>query len=158
MHRPKVGRQHCLAALGMANALRHSVLIALLLASGASLAHHSTAAYDMRRDVAIDGTVQEYQWTNPHSWIKVQAIDSDGVAKVWSLEFGTPSLSIRTGWTPSTFKPGDKARFVFHPRFDGALSGVLSVAILDNGKTLRGSGAAGPPAAATAPAAGTSPP
>lgn len=142
----------------MANTLRHPVLIAMLLASGASLAHHSNAAYDMRRDVTIEGTVQEYQWTNPHCWVKVQTIDSDGVAKVWNLEFGTPSLSIRTGWTPSTFKPGDKARFVFHPRTDGALSGVLSAVTLDNGKTLRGSGGGGPPAAAPAPAAGTAPP
>ena len=145
-------------ALVMVNYLRLSVLVALLLSSGASLAHHSNAAYDMRRDVTIDGTVQEYQWTNPHSWLKVQTIDSDGVPKVWNIEFGTPSLSIRTGWTPSTFKPGDKARFVFHPRSDGTLSGVLSLAILDNGKTLRGSGGGGPPAAATAPAAATSPP
>ena len=142
----------------MANSLRHSVLIAMLLASGTSLAHHSNAAYDMRRDVTIEGTVLEYQWTNPHSWLKVQTMDSDGVPKVWSIEFGTPSLAIRTGWTPSTFKPGDKARFVFHPRIDGALSGVLSAVILENGKTLRGSGGGGPPAGATAPAAATSPP
>jgi len=142
----------------MANTPRHPVLIAMLLASSIAVAHHSNAAYDMRRDVTIEGTVQEYQWTNPHCWVKVQTIDSDGVAKVWNLEFGTPSLSIRTGWTPSTFKPGDKARFVFHPRTDGALSGVLSAVTLDNGKTLRGSGGGGPPAAAPAAAAGTAPP
>jgi hypothetical protein len=134
----------------------------MLLASGASSAHHSTASYDMLHEDTIEGTVQEYQWTNPHSWLKVEAVGADGESKVWSLEFGTPSLSIRTGWKPNTFKPGDKARFIFHPRMDGAPSGILSFAILPDGKTLRGAGASGPPPGAAgargaAPPAGNSP-
>lgn len=143
----------------MTKALRRLLPIAMLLASGAALAHHSTASYDMLHEVTIEGTVQDYQWTNPHSWMKVEAVGADGASKIWSLEFGTPSLSIRTGWTPTTFKPGDRARFVFHPRIDGAPSGILSFAILGNGKTLRGAGANGPPPGAAAPpATGSAPP
>jgi hypothetical protein len=118
---------------------RRLPLLAFLALAGAALAHHSFAAYDMRRDVRIEGTVVEYLWANPHSWVKARSIESDGSEQVWNIEFGTPSVSIRTGWTPTTFKPGDKATFIFHPRIDGALSGILAVAILGDGRTLHGS-------------------
>jgi len=141
----------------MMNVPRRLLSIAMVLTSGAALAHHSTASYDMLHEVTIDGTVQDYQWTNPHSWMKVEAAGADGVSKLWSLEFGTPSLSIRTGWKPTTFKAGDRARFIFHPRLDGAPSGILSFAILPDGKTLRGAGASGPPPGAPGAAAGAPP-
>jgi hypothetical protein len=101
-------------------------------------AHHSTAAYNLKVDVVIEGTVQEYHWTNPHSWMVVRSDAPDDAGKVWHIEFGTPSVSVRTGWTPKTFKPGDHAKFAFHPRSDGAPSGVLSVVMLPDGRTLHG--------------------
>jgi hypothetical protein len=120
--------------------------------STVAVAHHSTAAYDLTRDVVIEGVVEEYHWTNPHSWIKVLASSASGESS-WTIEFGTPSISVRTGWTPTTFKPGDKATFVFHPRRDGSLSGTLSVVILPDGKRLAGATPpAGPiPSAANGP-------
>jgi hypothetical protein len=116
------------------------VLFGLFIASlnTAVLAHHSTAGYDLDHDQAIEGVVEEYHWTNPHSWIKVLAQDKSGTATEWNIEFGSPSISIRTGWTPTTLKPGDRGTFVFKPRKDGAMSGVLAVMILPDGTQLRG--------------------
>jgi Family of unknown function (DUF6152) len=119
--------------------VRQLPLLSLLVLAGVALAHHSFASYDMRRDVRIAGTVVQYQWMNPHSWVKVQTLEADGAEHVWNIEFGTPSISIRTGWTPTTFKAGDKATFIFHPRIDGELSGILAVVIMEDGKTLHGS-------------------
>jgi len=116
------------------------VLLGLIIVSGgtAALAHHSTAAYDLDHDQVIEGVVEEYHWTNPHSWMKVLAQDKSGASTAWSIEFGSPSISIRTGWTPTTLKPGDHATFVFKPRKDGEMSGVLAVIIFPDGKQLRG--------------------
>jgi hypothetical protein len=138
--------------------LRHALLLVPLLSIAvAARAHHSAIAYDLKRDVRIEGTVEEYLWTNPHSWLKVRTIEPDGSERIWNIEFGTPSLSIRTGWSPATFKPGDKATFIFHPRIDGVLSGVLAIAILENGKTLRGSTPPAMPVPELAPSPGSGP-
>lgn len=120
-------------------------------ANTAVLAHHSTAAYDLNRDEAIEGVVEEYHWANPHSWIKVLTQGETGASRVWSLEFGSPSISIRTGWTPTTLKPGDRATFVFKPRKDGEMSGVLAVMILPDGTQLRGMVAPSGPLPASSP-------
>lgn len=104
--------------------------------SGAVMAHHSTAAYDLQRDVVIEGVVEEYHWTNPHCWIKAKVQDANGTS--WNIEFGTPSVSIRVGWSPSTFKPGDRATFVIHPRSDGEPFAVLSLIVRPDGTRLSG--------------------
>lgn len=121
-------------------------------ASTVVLAHHSTAAYDVDHDQVIDGVVEEYHWANPHSWMKVVAQGQAGTSMTWNIEFGSPSISIRTGWTPTTMKPGDRATFVFKPRKDGELSGVLAVMILPDGKQLRGMVAPSGPLPTSSPA------
>jgi len=116
------------------------VLLALFIATAnvAALAHHSTAAYDLDHDRTVEGVVEEFLWANPHSWIKVLVKSESGTSTTWNIEFGSPSISIRTGWTPTTLKPGDHATFVFKPRRDGESSGMLAVMILPDGKQLRG--------------------
>ncbi len=58
----------------------------LTLAAGPALAHHSFAMFDRSRTVDLVGTVKEFQWTNPHSWIltengpNVMRIYTDGRA------------------------------------------------------------------------------
>src|SRR5689334_21394124 len=34
-----------------------------------AFAHHSFAMFDADKKVTLEGTVKEFQWTNPHSWI-----------------------------------------------------------------------------------------
>lgn len=121
-------------------------------ANTAVLAHHSTAAYDVDRDQVIEGVIEEYHWANPHCWMKVLAQGEAGAAMAWNIEFGSPSISIRTGWAPTTMKPGDRATFVFKPRKDGELSGVLAVMILPDGKQLRGMVAPSGPLPVSSPA------
>ena len=45
------------------------VLVCLL--AGTALAHHSFAMFDRNKETTIVGTVDEFQWTNPHSWIEL---------------------------------------------------------------------------------------
>ena len=42
---------------------------AFALAAMPASAHHSFAMFDRGRTVTLQGTVNEFQWTNPHAWI-----------------------------------------------------------------------------------------
>ena len=59
----------------------------LLLAGGDfALAHHSFAMFDQDDPVDLVGTVQEFKFTSPHTFIILKVKDKDGNVKTWSLE------------------------------------------------------------------------
>jgi hypothetical protein len=74
-----------------------------LLAAAIGLAHHSTAPFDMTKDVRISGTVVEFAWMNPHSYI---VMDVKGTR--WKMEAEALNLLRRNGWTKDTLKAGDE--------------------------------------------------
>jgi hypothetical protein len=89
---------------------------ALLAASGAVFAHHSYTRFDMNRAMTLEGTIKEYQWTNPHVWIQLVVKDpGTGVATEWSIESDSPNMLSRRGWTRHSVKVGDAAVAVIHP-------------------------------------------
>ena len=52
-------------------------------------AHHSQAAqYDTSKKVSIEGTMVQFQFRNPHSFIQVEAPDETGQVVRWSIEWG----------------------------------------------------------------------
>ena len=91
---------------------------ASLLAAGPSQAHHSSAMFDKTRTVTLTGTVSQFQWTNPHSWIQV-VVEDGGMPVEWSIEMGAPVELFRIGWRPATLKPGDKIVLIGNPMRDG---------------------------------------
>ena len=105
--------------------MRHSVLAILLAASvGSALAHHSSAMFDMTRTVTVQGTVKEFQYTNPHSWLQVLVVGSDGRSVEWGFETEGPSTLLRSGIKAKTFQPGDKVTIVASPMRDGRPAGA----------------------------------
>jgi hypothetical protein len=112
-------------------------LLACLLALPAALAqaHHSFAMFDGDKTVTIQGTVKEFQWTNPHTWIQVMVKDpTTGKEVQWSVECGALNTLERDGWTKHTAKPGDTAVVVIHQLRDGRPGGLL-VSLTVNGVT-----------------------
>ena len=88
-------------------------LLTVTLAAGMH-AHHSGAGFS--KDVKeISGTVKEFQFTNPHSWIQVNVADATGKMVEWSVEWGSPNQLGRDGYRPSTFPPGAKVAIKLHP-------------------------------------------
>ena len=55
-------------------------LIALFLGAPA-LAHHSFAMFDADKTVTMTGTVKEFEWTNPHVWLRIMAADQAGTQR-----------------------------------------------------------------------------
>jgi len=117
------------------------VIFAALAVAAASLsiqpvlAHHSGAGFS--KDVKeITGTVKEFQFTNPHSWIQVNVPDASGKMVEWSVEWGSPNQLGREGYRPSTFAPGTKVTIKLHPMANGALVGGFIAAKMPDGKTI----------------------
>jgi hypothetical protein len=101
-----------------------------------ALAHHSTAAFDMEKTIEITGTVEDFQWTNPHTWTNVKVEGGGEAAAIYGLEGMSPNYLGRNGWTKSTLKPGDKLTFQVHPLKDGRPGGFMVAVKMPDGTLL----------------------
>ena len=100
-----------------------------------ALAHHSSAGFSEGTKV-VAGTVKEFQFRNPHSWIQVNVTDEKGKVTEWSVEWGSPNQLGRDGYRPSTFAPGTKVTIKLHPMSNGALVGGFIAAKMPDGKII----------------------
>jgi Family of unknown function (DUF6152) len=119
----------------MMKAIQITLLVTTLSVSCAE-AHHSQAMFDMSKTMTINGTVSEWHFANPHSWLYVAVADAAGVETIWKLEGGSTSHMARSGWTYKSLKKGDKVVVVFNPRNDGEASGAFNSVQLADGNTL----------------------
>jgi hypothetical protein len=112
--------------------------VALVVPSPAP-AHHSFAAYESIQTRTLTGTVETFQWINPHVEIKMRvAPDGGGEPQEWSIETSGPSILTRFGWTRNSIKPGDRISVICNPLSDGSHGGRLhTVVVLDTGQTLK---------------------
>ena len=96
--------------------------LALLVLAGAWLcgatayAHHSQAAqYDTNKMVKIEGTLVQFQFRNPHTFVHVEAPDENGVVQRWSIEWGGAGQLTFQGVTRTTLKYGDVVQITANP-------------------------------------------
>jgi hypothetical protein len=100
---------------------------ALVLTSGAVMAHHSFAMFDQEHPMEVDGIVKDFRYTSPHSFIILEIKDKDGTVDNWNLEGGSPSALARDGWTNKSLKPGDELHLSIDPLRSGAPGGSWNV-------------------------------
>jgi hypothetical protein len=118
---------------------------ALALAAGVAapaLAHHSFAMFDFQASKTVTGTVEQFDWTNPHTfiWLQVPTSAGNGVTERYGFEGMSPNYLGRRGWTKSTLKPGDKVTVTYHPLKDGSKGGTYQKVMLSDGKELENIG------------------
>jgi hypothetical protein len=83
------------------------VLVSVLAAPFAALAHHAFAAeFDEKKPVKLQGQVTKMEWINPHSWIHIEVKDTDGKVTNWMIEGGSPNIMLRRGFTKNSLLPG----------------------------------------------------
>ncbi|HEX3398163.1 MAG TPA: DUF6152 family protein, partial [Steroidobacteraceae bacterium] len=100
-------------------------------------AHHSFAMFDAESTITLQGTVKEFEWTNPHSWLRVMVTDEKtGQPAVWALELSSPARLKRMGMSADSVKAGDSVSVTFHPMKDGARGGQFLQAVLPGGKQV----------------------
>jgi Family of unknown function (DUF6152) len=112
-----------------------NVVLFVALAAVPVLAHHSGAGFGSEIKV-ISGTVKQFQFTNPHSWIQVNVADETGKVTEWSLEWGSPNELGREGIRPSSFPPGAKVTFKIRPVKSGAPIAAFQAAKFEDGHTI----------------------
>lgn len=100
-------------------------------------AHHSPAMFDFSKQLTLTGTVREFQWTNPHSYIQLVVKPENGAEQEWSLEMGANVYLYERGWRPSTVKAGDTITVTVVPLRSGKTGGgLLMEAKTADGQTL----------------------
>jgi hypothetical protein len=109
--------------------------VAVSGAAAPAFAHHSFAMFDRTKEMTLVGTVKEFQWTNPHSWIQIN-VPTNGKVVEWSIEGGSPNGLARKGWKSTTLKPGDKVTVQVNPMKDGSNGASLKSVTTADGKTL----------------------
>jgi hypothetical protein len=101
-----------------------------------ALAHHSFAMFDQKRVMTLEGTVTEFQWTNPHSFLEVDVPGAGAKATHWSIELNSPNNLKRQGWSRGALKPGDKVTVRLNPLRSGQHGGLFLDVKLPGGKVL----------------------
>jgi Family of unknown function (DUF6152) len=113
-----------------------TALIATALGAGTAHAHHSPVMFDQTRQVTLTGTVREFQWTNPHSYIQLVVKNEQGQDEEWNLEMAAPTYLYNLGWRPATVKAGDTLTVTIAPLRKGGNGGLLLKAATADGKTI----------------------
>ncbi|MEM9624072.1 MAG: DUF6152 family protein [Pseudomonadota bacterium] len=90
--------------------------------------HHSRAAFDLATRIAVEGTVTEVSWTNPHYYFTLQGaqlehLDVAGEHQstaepenlLWTFEGHSVPGLVRNGWSRRTLTIGTRVRVVANP-------------------------------------------
>jgi hypothetical protein len=100
-------------------------------------AHHSMNGFDRTKQTVLVGTVKQFKWANPHSWIEIEVPNKDkGVVETWNVEMTAPGILARAGWKSNTVKPGDKVSIAVYAMTTGDLGGLFVSLTLADGRTL----------------------
>jgi hypothetical protein len=97
---------------------------AMLAAGDAARAHHSFAVFDIQHPLELQGTVQQFKFTSPHTFIVLEVTGDDGTTTIWNLEGASPSIMVRNGWSSQSLKTGDQVKLSIDPLRSGAPGGA----------------------------------
>lgn len=97
---------------------------AVMLAGGPVAAHHSFAMFDQRQIMTLEGTVVQFQWTNPHAFIELSVPGRADPVR-WSIELNSPNNLRRQGWTRVSLRSGDRVSLRMSPLRNGVHGGLF---------------------------------
>ena len=110
------------------------LICALAIGPLAAYAHHSMTGFDRTKTVTLNGTVRQFKWANPHSWIEIEAPNDKGEVMVWNVEMTAPGILARAGWKSTLLKPGDKVSIIIRPLLTGDPGGQFVSVTLPDGQ------------------------
>jgi hypothetical protein len=125
--------------------IRSLLALALVICAMPVIAHHSFAMYDSENQVLLKGKVTEFFWQNPHVYIHLEAPDSRGKMREWTIECANPGILNRTGWKFNMIKKGDQISTVVAPYRTGEPGALLKQVKIADGRVFGNGGPAGVP-------------
>ena len=91
-------------------------VVVILASSVAAYAHHSFAAtYDETETITIEGTMVQFSFRNPHSFVQVEVTDDAGNPVRWTVEWGGTAALRNSGVENDTLKYGDEVVVTGNP-------------------------------------------
>jgi hypothetical protein len=109
--------------------MRIAILAGLAVSTVVALtahAHHSNSAYQVDEIITLNGTVTEWQWSNPHTWLHMIVKDENGRDVEWVVEGRAPGILGRAGWNREILQPGETVTVHASPSKDGSLVGIIA--------------------------------
>lgn len=97
-------------------------------------AHHSTLPFDGEHPTTIQGTVHEFAWRNPHSYIYLDVKNTAGETEHWTIETESLIFLRRLGWSKDMMKPGDAISAIGARAKNGSHTMRCKVLTLADGK------------------------
>jgi hypothetical protein len=91
--------------------------------------------FDQKKVMTIEGTVHEFQWTNPHSFIELD-VASGGRAQRWSIELNSPNNLTRQGWRRTSLRAGERIKVRIAPLRNGQTGGLFLDLTKADGRVL----------------------
>ena len=113
-----------------------SACAALLLVASVASAHHSAAGIDRTKTVELVGTVKQFGWTNPHSWLSIDVKNENGEVEKWAVEFGSTNALLRNGWRRDDLPAGVTVTVTGYVARDGSKQISATGVKLPDGRTL----------------------
>lgn len=120
--------------------LQTVIFSGLLLAGGATWAHHSlSAVYDIRKSGEVTGVVTKVQFMNPHGAMTLNVPNDDGSTTEWVLTTGSANVLASLGFGgdgPNTVVAGDVVTITYFPARSGKPLGFIRSITLPDQRTI----------------------
>lgn len=100
-------------------------------------AHHSFAMFDLTQQILIEGTVTDWHYNNPHSWLHIEGLDANGEVQTWSFEGAARIHAARQGVNGTTFRKGERVRVIASPLRNGRPAGAMCFVVKEDGSYAR---------------------
>jgi len=127
------------------------------LLAPAVFAHHSNSFYQVDQIITLTGTVNEWRWMNPHTWLYMTVVGEDGKPQEWAVEGRAPGILGRAGWDAGSLKAGETVTVHASPAKNGDPVGIIARVTKADGTVLGNAATnasrAAVPATTAAPAA-----
>ena len=98
-----------------------------LLAVGTQVqAHHAVAsAYDLNKEIVLEGELVKLNFRNPHSNIELAVPNPDGTTTDWVLTTASIQVLTRAGVDRTLIKPGTQLKITALPARNGNPAGFI---------------------------------
>jgi hypothetical protein len=116
--------------------MRLLMLLGVVVLTAEVAAHHGSAEYHVDREVTVSGVIQEWRWTNPHTWVYLRAAGAPDRQATWSGEGPPLSWAQQRGWSKDTLRAGEEVTLVMYPSRQDARAGLVKRIRRANGELL----------------------